>query len=545
MVKFTKEEVMSIKKSDSPKLPIKNLCDFKNVVKQFSFSDFWGKFIQSYTYKSRPDLVGEPSLFDIDLQSPDMCLDNIGELYEISLEINNKISKKEMGKYFTPKDVAKFMAHRLLENFNIKTDSLADVCCGTGNLIIEVLSLLNANQIEMLIKNNRIHLYDIDEEALKLALMKIAIIFIKKGDIKTYQQLDSLINICCGNFLDSKIELAPNSVVISNPPYGKIPSKLSVEKNLITYKDTNEMYAVFMEKIALQCKRAVIITPQSFLGGDKFSSLRSILSKFGGSVFSFDNVPATIFTGRKKGIFNTNTANSVRAAITMIDKTEKGFIISPMLRFNCDEREFLFDNADKLLGHVRYSTSEPWLKVPKTLEPLASKLPSCSYKVKDLLTDLPIFQDKKYKINIPTTPRYFITGSHKELNRSSCIEIFAKDEKSFYLLYAMINSSLSYLWWRMYDGGITLKKSTLLNLPVPNLSINSIKEAVEDGLHSESKFLVCKLNSGKNNENIKFPASYRKRLNDAILSNIGLPLMGEQLFSVHSNSLKKVFQFWS
>ena len=109
----------------------------------------------------------------------------------------------------------------------------------------------------------------------------------------------------------------------------------------------------------------------------------------------------------------------------------------------------------------------------------------------------------------------------------------------------MINSSLSYLWWRMYDGGITLKKSTLLNLPVPNLSINSIKEAVEDGLHSESKFLVCKLNSGKNNENIKFPASYRKRLNDAILSNIGLPLMGEQLFSVHSNSLKKVFQFWS
>ena len=527
------------------RIPIRNINDFKANVKKFAFSEFWNNFAQAYVYAYRPDLLGEPSLFSIDLKNPSFSLESIGELYEISLEINNKIDKKEMGKYFTPKDAARFMALRLLENFDIKTDSLADVCCGTGSLLVEVLSLLSTKQTEALIKKGKLHLFDIDLDAIKLALMKIAILFVKQGDKSTYKQLDKLINVHCGNFLEDKVKLEPNTVVISNPPYGKIPSKLSVGENLITVSDTNEMYSAFMEKMAIQCKGAVIITPQSFLGGDKFSSLRGVLSKFGGSVFSFDNVPATIFTGRKKGIFNTNTANSVRAAITVIDKKIKGFIVSPMLRFNCDERDFLFNNAEKLLGHTRYQTANPWLKIPKPLEPLASKLPSCSYTVKDLLTDLPIFQDKRFKINVPTTPRYFITGSHKDLDRSSCIEIFAKDEKSFYLLYATINSSLSYLWWRMYDGGITLKKSTLLNLPVPNLSINSIKETVEDGLHNETKFLVCKLNSGRNNENIKFPDSYRKRLNDVILTNIGFPSIGEQLFSIHSNSLREVFQLWN
>ena len=37
-------------------------------------------------------------------------INNYGELYEIGLEHVNKISKKEMGKYYTPFDVAKVMS---------------------------------------------------------------------------------------------------------------------------------------------------------------------------------------------------------------------------------------------------------------------------------------------------------------------------------------------------------------------------------------------------------------------------------------------------
>lgn len=529
----------------STKLSINSLTDFKEISKKFPFTSFWSNFRQSYISLCRPDLERTKPFFEINIKDPSMSLENLGELYEISLEINNKLSKKEMGKYFSPKDVAQFMAYRLLEKFNIRTDTLADVGCGTGNLIIEVLSLLRKREVANLIRDKKIFIYDIDKEALEITLMKIAILFIEKDDIYTYKHLKESVNVNIGNFLDSTINLPSNSMVIANPPYGKIPPQISVEDDLQTKNTTNEQYAVFLEKIALQCKGAVVITPQSFLGGEKFTSLREVLSSLGGSVFSFDNVPGTIFTGRKKGIFNTNTANSVRAAITIIDKKQKGFNISPMLRFNCNEREFLFKNADKLLGNIRYTDSKPWLKIPKTLETLASKMPLCPHKVKDFIEDLPMFQNKQYKINIPMTPRYFITGSHKDLQRSSCIEIFAKDKASFYMLYAMINSSFSYLWWRMYDGGITLKKSTLLDLPIPSISISTVKDVVEEGVKNENKFVVNKLNSGKNNENIKFPDSYRRHLNSIILNELGLSPMKDTLFSVHSNSIKKVFQLWN
>ena len=44
------------------------------------------------------------------------------------------------------------------------------------------------------------------------------------------------------------------------------------------------------------------------------------MNQYNGEIYSFDNVPGNIFCGRKHGIFNTNTSNSVRAAITVVRK---------------------------------------------------------------------------------------------------------------------------------------------------------------------------------------------------------------------------------
>ena len=79
-----------------------------------------------------------------------------------------------------------------------------------------------------------------------------------------------------------------------------------------------------MEKIFTQSRSAVVITPFSFISGKKFYSLRKEMCDIGnGFIVSFDNVPGNIFCGRKQGIFNTNTANSVRAAITVFNKSNK------------------------------------------------------------------------------------------------------------------------------------------------------------------------------------------------------------------------------
>ena len=79
-----------------------------------------------------------------------------------------------------------------------------------------------------------------------------------------------------------------------------------------------------MEKIIASKNAAVIITPHSFLGGDSFKSLRKELNEEGGYIFAFDNVPGNIFNGKKFGIFNSNEANSTRAAITIINPQSKG-----------------------------------------------------------------------------------------------------------------------------------------------------------------------------------------------------------------------------
>lgn len=525
-------------------MQVRDLDDLKSGIKHYGFDAFWSLFIQTYLHKKRPDLQPQPSELDIDINAEIVSFDNIGELYEIGLEFDNQISKKELGQYYTPKDVSEFMAQKTLSLFNPKTDVLADVCSGTGNLIIEVLSLLDKKAAQNIVKSNELYLYDLDNNAMQLAIMKISILFIAQNDTATFKNIHKLIHVHPGNFLDDNITLPKNSVAISNPPYGKLPKDILIWNECRT-QNTRDLYSVFIDKIATQAKNAVIISPQSFLGGSKFTSLRGVMSQFGGSIYSFDNIPCPIFTGRKKGIFNTNTANSVRAAITIIDKSQHGFRVSPMIRFRAEERQQMFAELDNLIGNVKYFDDSAWTKIPKSLEPIVAQLEKADRTVKDLIESSRTHQRDELKITVPSTPRYFITGSRRSLDRSSKIEIYARDQESFNKLYLMINSTFSYLWWRIYDGGITLTKQTLLTMPVPNITTNQMKQLVDEGLRMEDSYVVNKMNAGKNNENIKFPDEYRKKVNDYVLSSINHQDLAKNLLSIHANNLTTVLPLWT
>lgn len=525
-------------------MTISDLDGFKDAIKKYGFDTFWSLFIQSYLHEKRPDLISSPSKLKIDFRNNIFSFENLGELYEIGLAYDNQISKKQLGQYYTPMDTCQFMANKTIALFNPESDCLADVCCGTGNLIIEVLTLLGKNTASKIIKKGKLYLYDLDKNAIKLAIMKISILFIEKNDLETFQNISNLIHINIGNFLSDNIHLPKNMVVISNPPYGKMSPNIDIWPDCKTSK-TKEMYAVFMDKIATESKNAVIISQQSFLGGSKFSSLRAVLSKYGGAVYSFDNIPCPIFIGRKKGIFNTNTSNSVRAAITVIDKSKDGFRVSPMIRFKMQERAEMFAQLDNLLGNFVYKGTEPWTKIPKSLEPLVLELKNATKTVNDLIEKNTNLQQEHLRLTIPSTPRYFITGSRRNLMRGSKIVVYAKDEESFEKLYVMLNSTFSYLWWRIYDGGITLTNRTLLSMPIPDLETSQIKDLVTEGLSMENRYIINKMNAGRNNENIKFPEDYRKKVNQSILNTINATNVAEALYSVHFNNLTSVLPLWA
>ncbi len=525
-------------------MQIKNISDFKEAIDSVGYDKFWEMYINAYLSRIRPDFNITPNQIEIDIKSNVFSFDNIGELYEIALEHNNQISKKELGQYYTPKDVCNFMAKKLLDNYE-DTFNLADVCCGTGNLIIEVLKQLGEKRARKLIFDRKLFLYDLDSVALKLAVTKIGILFAEKGNYESYLKITKSIRIKIGNFLSNTISLPHSCIVISNPPYGKLSSHIELWEKCTT-QNTKDLYSVFMEKISQQSRRAVIISPQSFIGGAKFSTLRlSLVENGGGEIYSFDNVPAPLFCGRKKGIFNTNTSNSVRAAITIIDKKIHGFRLTPMIRFKTEEREHLFEGIEELLGDNIYTCNTAWTKIPKTLEPLISDFSKTQKRVSDYIERNAAQQKDKYKLTIPSTPRYYISATSLDLDRSSKIVLYAKDEDAFDKLYIVINSTFSYLWWRMYDGGITLGKSTLLSLPIPDIDNNpNLHGIIQEYIHSEKNFLVNKLNAGKNNENVKIPPEHRQTLNRIILKKLHQEELASQLYSVHSNSYLEYSKLW-
>ena len=445
--------------------------------------------------------------------------DRLGGLYEDGLAYENKIEKKAMGKYYTPIDVAEVMAQYLLE---LPGENICDLCCGTGNLILAVLNTMGQEQATQMLENGNIYLYDIDITAMQICK---AILTYQYGTCAEH------INIIDGDCLSTDIHFPPNSKIISNPPYGRQESLAQL--NYTCAKTTKELYVAFMEKMLKEKVPGVIITPHSFLGGNTFKTLRTELNDCGGRIFAFDNVPANIFKGKKFGIFNSNEANSTRAAITIIEPDKKGFQVAPFIRFKSEDRttvlthSFLNEllpstvqcNKDDILYRIEKGTEEVvanWISQKKTLNSLLSSTPT------------------EYKMDVPNTCRYFTTGASRTLSRSGKMTLYFKDEQSFYLGYAFINSSLCYYWHRMCNGGVTYPVTLLKAMPIFGTVTDNLKTFCDKMISEEEQYIVLKKNAGAYQENIKFPMDYHKVLNGLLLQQINVA--PGTLLRVHANS---------
>lgn len=441
---------------------------------------------------------------------------DIGRLYEIGLAVENKCSKKESGQYYTPQDVSLVMAKLLTEKTQL--DNICDVACGCGNLIIEVLKIVKERSLEEFEQIKRkIYLYDNDELALQICVKRLcALLKFTKEDL----------NCLCFDFLNKKVSLPNNANVISNPPYAKINEINQNWKYKESITESKDLYVGFIEKIVRESKRAVIVTPQSYIVGKKFSKIRDTLNKRGGGeIYSFDNVPGTLFNGKKEGIFNTNTANGVRASIVLFSNEIKGYRLTHLIRFKTDQRTKVI-NKDYLkskLGEIKQDLKRP-LKCFKELEEFVYKI---NNNYQETLQSLISKSETDYPIYVNTSARYFIVASKRKLNRDGLLTLFAKDEDSFYKLYALLNSSYCYLWWRMLDGGILIPKSLILEIPLPNdfsLSEDTISFC-KKLINNEAKYYVYKKNAGKMQESIKMPNDLRNRLNNVMFGKIDFSIV--------------------
>ena len=461
--------------------------------------------------------------------------DNFGSLYELGLAEQNKHSKKKCGQYFTPEDVCNLMARWLV---NLKGDNVCDVGCGTGNLILAYLKQIGQIEAKRLLAEKKIYLYDYDKLALKIAQYSIVLTYGK-------EYLNS-INLILGDFLDNAVKLPSNAKVISNPPYAKIVQLQNSWKKTDNLVDSKDYYSAFIEKIAVSGSRAVIISPYSFLGGSKFYSLRKVLNNYNGFIVAFDNVPGNIFNGRKHGVFNTNMANSVRAAITVIENHNncKGFKTTPLIRFRTEERKKLInsDYLETLLSENSQiiSLQKPcYIKCHKELENVFETwIGQSNNRFFNLLSKT----QNNFVLHIPNTCRYFTTAATTKLNRTGVITLYAKDKESYDFLYCLINSSFAYWYWRIFDGGITYPVGLLNDIPVFEnlLSVDDKKFFFETRKKMsllEKQYIVTKLNAGVEQENVKFPSLFRKEINARFLKILDCKESPDLFNLVHSNTV--------
>ncbi len=498
-------------------LTLQAYCDF---VEKYGLQQIWEK-ICDFILEN-----GETNFLQIS---------NLGDLYETGLAIIDKQQKKEHGQYFTPYDVACVMSEWLKKQ---TSPVVCDVACGTGQLILSYLDIIGKEKARDLIFLGNLYLYDNDEIALNICK---TIILAKYGI-----DLEDKINVICCDFLDKSVQLPKNCKVISNPPYSKYNTIPHNWENSEIQQNGKDYYSAFMEKILLQSNESVIITPYSFIGGSKFYSLRRLMNNFSGFIVSFDNVPGNIFYGRKHGIFNSNTSNSVRAAITVTNKEKEfGYKVSPLIRFKNEERKLMLDNKflEKLIYTKRQiidKNNSMYAKCDERLSHIYEKWYSYSNKI---LAHY-ICESGKYIISMPNTCRYYTSALNKKMNRNGQITIHLDNKDVFNFIYCLINSSFVYWFWRIFDGGITYPKGLLLKLPMFYDKISDeenlfFKEITEEMLSLSNTYIVTKNNVGVQ-ENIKFPRIYRDKLNRKFLDILGIK-DNEKIFNiVHSNNLTEI-----
>ena len=175
----------------------------------------------------------------------------------------------------------------------------------------------------------------------------------------------------------------------------------------------------------------------------------------------------------------------------------------------------------------KLSESQQDLKTPlkmfKELEPFINEISkNRTILISELIEEKPENFNDNFKLYVSTSARYFTVASKRELDRSGVFSIYAKDEKAFKLIYALIGSSYVYMWWRFYDGGILFTKRWLLKTPISVSLLNKVDDIspiIDEMIKNEPNYLSYKKNAGKKQESIKFPEFYRNSLNKILFGD--------------------------
>jgi len=224
-------------------------------------------------------------MFDINSIQPDnhefpsSYADRLGKLYNTTVTQQHK---KENGQFFTPVDIALFMAS--LSEFHREFVRILDPGCGTAVLscaLIEEMTKTNEY-----LKNIELVVYETDAKL--IPILKESLEYLKNwvenngvGITITFHSCDFILNN--SDILKETLDLFTQQtnlfdIVISNPPYFKlsIDDKRAIAAKVVVNGHPN-IYAIFMAlsaKLLREGGELIFITPRSYASGSYFRVFR-------------------------------------------------------------------------------------------------------------------------------------------------------------------------------------------------------------------------------------------------------------------------------
>jgi len=267
--------------------------------------------------------------FEIDVQfslDEELSSTHITPFHLSFIDYSQEVLKSK-GQFYTPIYIAKFIAETSLSYFltdhtieELSQNSIADIACGTGNLLIPYLYALKglffkeSNLVENdLLKVISSNLFGFDLDPIALCICKLRILFfcctisssnqLPKLD-KNFQLGNSLLDYELSHSSDidyfaQPIDLINKrdsplnfNLVISNPPYMcyglrnaqnfRDEYKIFLRDRYLSSEYKLSLYPIFIERaLELLKENGIlgIITPDSFLLGRYYSKIRSYILK--------------------------------------------------------------------------------------------------------------------------------------------------------------------------------------------------------------------------------------------------------------------------
>ncbi|PCJ24181.1 MAG: methyltransferase [Flavobacteriales bacterium] len=229
---------------------------------------------------------------------PSIFADRLGIEYATTA---SKEHKKANGQFFTPIEIASFMAN--YSTFNGVSVRILDPGCGSG--------ILSCALIENLIHSNRnmesIELVAYETDLSLISTLETSLSYLQKWGTEKGVEITTSIRTedfilhnsdsfnKTGTLFSKPIELF--DIVISNPPYFKLPidDKRAIAAKTVVNGHPN-IYAIFMAlsaKLLKENGKFIFITPRSYASGGYFKTFRDYFF----NLIELDNVH--LFVSRK------------------------------------------------------------------------------------------------------------------------------------------------------------------------------------------------------------------------------------------------------